>query len=341
MCATRARCAASAFAPATVDELVARLARGPARPTVAVRADVDPALAAAEPARAAARGRQALRGVLKNAQDASPAERRRRLTVGAVRTARVDFAVADRGAGMPPEVLARIGEPFFTTKPPGRGMGLGLFLARAVVERLGGTLQLDSERGRAAPTAIACACRCRSRRASDRGARAPVLLVDDDEIFRERLGARVRDRGYDVVTAASYDDRDGGGARARRRSSRSSISRCRAVGARAGQALHELDPQTRIVVLTGYGSIATAIDAVRLGAHDYLCKPADADDIVAALRGRRRPAPRRARARASPSRRQLARAEWEHINRMLADAGGNISEAARRLGITAAPCSSS
>ena len=52
--------------------------------------------------------------------------------------------VRDRGHGMPPEVLERVGEPFFTTKPPGRGMGLGLFLTRSVVERLGGSLVIDS-----------------------------------------------------------------------------------------------------------------------------------------------------------------------------------------------------
>ena len=52
--------------------------------------------------------------------------------------------VIDHGTGMPPEILARVGEPFFTTKPPGRGMGLGLFLARAVIERLGGSLDVES-----------------------------------------------------------------------------------------------------------------------------------------------------------------------------------------------------
>src|SRR5262249_7925855 len=55
--------------------------------------------------------------------------------------------VEDRGPGMPPEVLARVGEPFFTTKPPGRGMGLGLFLTRNVVEGLGGRLAFDSAAG--------------------------------------------------------------------------------------------------------------------------------------------------------------------------------------------------
>jgi two-component system sensor histidine kinase RegB len=64
------------------------------------------------------------------------------------------LTVRDRGAGMPPEVLARAGDPFFTTKQPGRGMGLGLFLARSVVERLGGTLELESSPGRGTTVSV-------------------------------------------------------------------------------------------------------------------------------------------------------------------------------------------
>lgn len=89
---------------------------------------------------------QALRSLVTNAQDASPG------TAAVVVSARRDgdqlaLAIRDRGAGMPEEVLARIGEPFFTTKAPGRGMGLGLFLARAVIEGVGGTLAIDSTAG--------------------------------------------------------------------------------------------------------------------------------------------------------------------------------------------------
>jgi two-component system response regulator RegA len=88
-------------------------------------------------------------------------------------------------------------------------------------------------------------------------------------------------------------------------------------------------------VLTGYGSIASAVEALRRGAHHYLSKPADADEIIAALEGDRAAAAPDEQARAgdapSPT---LARAEWEHLCRILADCGGNVSEAARRLGIT-------
>ena len=95
--------------------------------------------------------------------------------------------------------------------------------------------------------------------------------------------------------------------------------------------LKEVDSATKVVVLTGYGSIATAVDAVRLGATNYLPKPADADDIIAAFtRGDAQPLEGSPTEYKAPT---LARAEWEHINRVLGDCGGNISEAARRLGI--------
>ena len=86
---------------------------------------------------------QALRSLVTNAQDASPP------ASAVVVTARRDgdmlvIAIRDRGGGIPAEVMARIGEPFFTTKAPGRGMGLGLFLARAVVEGIGGSMEIDS-----------------------------------------------------------------------------------------------------------------------------------------------------------------------------------------------------
>jgi two-component system response regulator RegA len=83
-----------------------------------------------------------------------------------------------------------------------------------------------------------------------------------------------------------------------------------------------------VVVLTGYGSIATALEAIRLGARHYLTKPADVDEILAAFDRERSGSPREPSP--VPS---LARVEWEHINRVLADCGGNISEAARVLGI--------
>jgi two-component system response regulator RegA len=94
--------------------------------------------------------------------------------------------------------------------------------------------------------------------------------------------------------------------------------------------LHALDASTRIIVLTGYGSIATAVEAVRLGAFNYLPKPADVDDLLLAFSRGPGEVAEVSEDFQPPT---LARAEWEHIQRVLADCGGNISEAARRLGL--------
>ena len=157
-----------------------------------------------------------------------------------------------------------------------------------------------------------------------------ILLVDDDEVFRERLARALRDRGYEVATAA---DHDGAVAAARAKKPDFAIVDLRMPGL-SGLALlgplHAIAPGARIVVLTGYGSITSAVEALRAGAHDYLSKPVDADQIIGALTGE--PA-RPAEATPAPSP-TLARAEWEHIQRILADTHNNISETARRLGIT-------
>jgi two-component system response regulator RegA len=166
---------------------------------------------------------------------------------------------------------------------------------------------------------------------ADTAHKPSILIVDDDEVFRNRLARAFVDRGYDVRTAGDYDSAV---AQAQADSPELAVLDLKMPG-RSGlelvKALGEIDPATKMLVLTGYGSIATAIDAVRLGATYYLAKPADADDIVAAFaRGEAPPLEPPDIDYKAPS---LARAEWEHINRVLSDCGGNISEAARRLGI--------
>jgi two-component system response regulator RegA len=158
-----------------------------------------------------------------------------------------------------------------------------------------------------------------------------ILLVDDDAVFRERLGRALRDRGFEVRTAADADEAE---TLARADSPELAVVDLRMPG-RSGlelvRALLAVDPSTRVLVLTGYGSIATAVDALRLGACHYLPKPADADDVLDAFeRAERPPLESVGGDHLAPS---LARAEWEHINRVLSDCAGNISEAARRLGI--------
>lgn len=164
----------------------------------------------------------------------------------------------------------------------------------------------------------------------------PTLLVaDDDDVFRTQLARALGRRGFVVTQASNLED---GRAAAAADSPEYAVVDLR-LGSDNGLQLvahlHEADPTTTIVVLTGYGSIATAVEAVRLGAGHYLPKPADADDVVAAFERARRPpgapAPQEPLGPAdAPS---LARAEWEHINRVLMDHGGNISQTARVLGM--------
>lgn len=158
-----------------------------------------------------------------------------------------------------------------------------------------------------------------------------ILVVDDDEVLRERMARAFRDRGHEVRTAGNYD---AAMATAREDSPEWAVVDLRMPG-RSGlelvRDLKALDPATRVVVLTGYGAISTAVDAVKLGATHYLPKPADADEVLAALA--RADEPTGVPDAASLQAPSLARAEWEHINRVLSDSGGSLSEAARRLGI--------
>jgi len=158
-----------------------------------------------------------------------------------------------------------------------------------------------------------------------------ILLVDDEQVFRDSLARAFRRRGFDVRTADGYDSAL---ASAREDSPELAIVDLRMPGKNGLEVVRDLkalDPSTRIVVLTGYGSIATAVDAIRLGAAYYVPKPADVDDLLAAFR-RAEEDPLTAIDTKTPAP-SLARAEWEHISRVLSDCGGNISVAARRLGI--------
>lgn len=156
-----------------------------------------------------------------------------------------------------------------------------------------------------------------------------VLVVDDEDTFRERLVRALRERGFDATGAANGDE-------ALRTAERDSPE-CAVVdlrmpgpsGLQVVRRLHALDATTRIVVLTGYGSIATALDAVRSGAVHYLTKPADIDDIVAAFDHDGGPAVEPPPT-VVPS---LDRVEWEHIDRVLVGCNGNVTQAAQLLGL--------
>lgn len=156
-----------------------------------------------------------------------------------------------------------------------------------------------------------------------------MLLVDDDERHRERLGKAIAERGYHVLTAANH-------AEAMAIAGEHAIDRAivdlRMPGPNGLIVIKELierRPDCEIIVLTGYGSIATAVEAIRLGAHDYLTKPSNADRILAAFDAEPQP-PSEELEFETPS---LAKVEREHIERVLRECNGNISKAARVLGM--------
>jgi two-component system response regulator RegA len=151
-----------------------------------------------------------------------------------------------------------------------------------------------------------------------------ILIVDDDEPFRVAMRNAFLRRGYEVSLAGSADEAQ---ALLQREAPDYAVVDLRMPGPsglEVVRALRALSNPPQVVVLTGYGTIGTAVEAIRLGAINYLNKPADADEVEAALLGKRPPPP----VDEVPS---LDRQEWEYLNRILADCNGNISEAARRL----------
>lgn len=157
-----------------------------------------------------------------------------------------------------------------------------------------------------------------------------VLLVDDDEVFVRVLARALGARGLTVTTAGSRAS----ALAAARETSPDFVVLDLKLGDDNGLVLIPellaLHPETRILLLTGYASIATAVEAIKRGAWDYLAKPVDADQVLQAMRSDSRGGDESALTFAAPP---LKRLEWEHIQRMLAECDGNISEAARRLGM--------
>jgi two-component system response regulator RegA len=157
--------------------------------------------------------------------------------------------------------------------------------------------------------------------------RPSILIVDDDDMFCEVLSDAFHDRGYSVTLAR---DAESAIAAARDGDPEYAVVDLR-IGADSGlkvvEQLHAMNESTRIVMLTGYASIATAVEAIKLGAVHYLTKPADADEIIAALH-RDEGDPEIA---VSHNPLTVKRLEWEYLQKVLKECDGNISAAARKL----------
>ena len=157
-----------------------------------------------------------------------------------------------------------------------------------------------------------------------------LLLVEDDAAFARTLKRSFERRGYRVLHATSGEEVQ---LLLTQHRPQYAVMDLKLAGNASGlncvQMLHRHNPDALIVVLTGYASIATAVEAVKLGACHYLAKPSNTDDIEAAF-GR---VEGRTDVEVSSQTTSIKTLEWEHIHETLAESGFNISEAARRLGM--------
>ena len=153
-----------------------------------------------------------------------------------------------------------------------------------------------------------------------------LLIVEDDSPFRERLARAMEARGFTVTIAETVAQ---GNTKAKEAPPAFAVVDLKlgdGNGLDVVETLHNVRPEARVVVLTGFGNIATAVAAVKYGAIDYLTKPADADDVLAALMTTPGSKPK------PPENPMSAdRVRWEHIQRVYELCGHNVSETARRL----------
>jgi len=162
-----------------------------------------------------------------------------------------------------------------------------------------------------------------------------LLIVEDDDAFARTLSRSFERRGYQVLRATTVEQVQKLLAeRGPEEAPEYAVVDLKLAGGGSGlacvQTLHEHDAEMVIVVLTGYASIATAVEAIKLGARHYLAKPANTDDIEAAFARAQGDAAVEVTERATTSIKTL---EWEHIHETLAATDFNISETARRLGM--------
>lgn len=155
-----------------------------------------------------------------------------------------------------------------------------------------------------------------------------ILIVDDDALFRERLARALHARGFKTQTAAEINSALEFAKTQSFQGALIDLQMPGGNGLNLIQPLRQLHPEIRLIVLTGYGSIANALHAVKMGADDYLTKPADADQLTAALLGEVQK--NHDETKQVPS---LDWLEWEHIQRVLIETNHNITESARILGI--------
>jgi two-component system response regulator RegA len=157
-----------------------------------------------------------------------------------------------------------------------------------------------------------------------------AVVVDDDEIFRKRLCRALGERGWEAYAAGNAEEALNLASQVSPDLMLLDLKMPETSGLQLIEQVKQLDSTISVIMLTGYGSIATAMQALKLGADHYLSKPVDAEQILAAYAELAAPTIGPNVPASVPS---LARVEWEHIQRVLSDCSGNITQAARLLGI--------
>lgn len=155
-----------------------------------------------------------------------------------------------------------------------------------------------------------------------------ILIVDDEQVFTQVLSRALSRRGYDVREAHDAEQALALANSFKPQRVTLDLKMADGSGLQLIQPLLQVLPDVNIVVLTGYSSIATAVQAIKLGASNYLCKPANADEILAAFE-----AQTGHEIGVSDSPISVNRLEWEHIQKVLAEHDGNVSATARALGM--------
>lgn len=156
-----------------------------------------------------------------------------------------------------------------------------------------------------------------------------LMIVEDDASFGRALRRSFERRGYDVALCGGIGDMTSALERQSPQYAVVDLKLAGASGLECVKTLHALDPAIRIVVLTGFASITTAVESIKLGACHYLAKPSNADDIEAAFQR----SAGDANVPLTPRPTSIKNLEWERIHETLVDTAFNVSEAARRLGM--------
>ena len=192
------------------------------------------------------------------------------------------FVIRDEGIGMTPEIMERVSEPFFTTKPQVRAWALEPSWPTCLRSGSEGSCPLSHNRDEGAQLFWNCRTQAMSNPKEVLSDHRVVLVVDDDDVFRRRLCRALQERGWDAHDAGNAEETLNLAGKISPDLVLLDLKMPDTSGLDLIEKIKDLDSTIAIIMLTGYGSIATAMQALKLGADHYLSKPVDAEQILIA-----------------------------------------------------------